>query len=158
MGNSAASRQATRATSGGLRPRTATRGVETVKDGQCPKCGSHEIYASTAGPGIGTDNWCWYVKTADSASVSRDDQTLLCTSCGYWENYLRNPKVMADIVGTTGGKNWVKVSPAGWRPDPAKRHELRYWDGTMWTSWVSDAGETSDDPIRPEPGFFMLGD
>lgn len=128
-----------------------------VKDGKCPKCGSHEIYASTEGPGIAPKNWMWYVSTANGVEISLDDQTLLCTSCGYWENYLRNPKAIADIVVNAGGRNWVKVTPAGWNEDPSKRHELRYWDGTMWTSSVSDGGVVSDDPIRPEPGPFMAG-
>jgi len=129
-----------------------------VKNGECPKCGSQEIYASTDGPGIAPDHWFWLIETANSVEISRDDQTLLCASCGYWENYLRNPKVVADIVANAGGKNWVKVSPAGWMEDPTKRHELRYWDGTMWTSAVSDGGVASDDQIRPEPGPFMAGE
>ena len=37
-------------------------------------------------------------------------------------------------------------SPAAWHPDPLKRHEYRYWDGTRWTEQVSDAGEQSVDP------------
>jgi hypothetical protein len=99
----------------------------------------------------------WRVDTAYSAVVSRDDQTLLCTSCGYWENYLRHPEAVADIVANAGGENWIKVTSAGWNEDPSKQHELRYWDGTMWTSSVSDGGVASDDPIRPEPGHFMAG-
>ncbi len=36
--------------------------------------------------------------------------------------------------------------PAAWYPDPEERHELRYWDGRSWTTHVSDAGITSQDP------------
>jgi hypothetical protein len=40
-----------------------------------------------------------------------------------------------------------------WRPDPAGRHEYRFWDGERWTSSVSDGGITSDEPydgtVRP---------
>ncbi len=32
---------------------------------------------------------------------------------------------------------------AGWYPDPQAKHELRYWDGSGWTSNVSDAGQAS---------------
>jgi Protein of unknown function (DUF2510)/Fibronectin type III domain len=39
--------------------------------------------------------------------------------------------------------------PAGWYTDPAARHERRYWDGTDWTSQVSDGGVTGTD----QPGF-----
>ena len=126
-----------------------------MKNGECPKCGSHEIYASTTGPGIAPENWRWNVATAHGAKVSVDDQTLLCAACGYWENYLRNPDAVADIVANAGGEHWVKVSPAGWMADPTGRHELRYWDGTMWTSSVSDHGTLSDDPIRLKRGPFV---
>jgi hypothetical protein len=29
---------------------------------------------------------------------------------------------------------------AAWRIDPYRRHELRYWDGRIWTDHVSDLG------------------
>ncbi len=38
--------------------------------------------------------------------------------------------------------------PAAWHPDPAKRHEFRWWDGLRWTEHVSDRGQTSTDPIQ----------
>jgi hypothetical protein len=46
---------------------------------------------------------------------------------------------------------WKKQSPAwpaSWHPDPLKRHELRYWNGSTWTEHVAD-GEvlTTDPPI-----------
>lgn len=118
-----------------------------MRNGECPKCGSHEIYASKEGPGIAPESFTWYVLDAHRAGISLEDRTFLCSGCGYWENYLQNRKVIADIVANNGGRNWVKVTPAGWQPDPSGRHETRYWDGTVWTSSVSDNGVTSDDPI-----------
>jgi hypothetical protein len=38
-------------------------------------------------------------------------------------------------------------APAKWHPDPTKRHELRYWNGTEWTHHVADAGVQAIDPI-----------
>lgn len=38
-------------------------------------------------------------------------------------------------------------APGAWHPDPAHRHELRYWDGQRWTEHVSDHGRTSSDPV-----------
>jgi uncharacterized protein YxjI len=38
-----------------------------------------------------------------------------------------------------------------WYPDPSRRHELRFWDGTTWTPHVSDAGVVGLDEID-EPG------
>ena len=37
--------------------------------------------------------------------------------------------------------------PPGWHPDPMQRHEFRYWNGTSWTSSVSDAGVQSEDLV-----------
>lgn len=42
----------------------------------------------------------------------------------------------------TGGTS----APAGWYPDPASRHEFRYWDGNRWTEHVSDRQQVSSDP------------
>lgn len=40
------------------------------------------------------------------------------------------------------------VAPApAWYPDPGARHQLRYWDGSVWTDAVSDGGVRSDDPL-----------
>jgi hypothetical protein len=36
---------------------------------------------------------------------------------------------------------------AQWLADPAGVHELRWWDGTAWTSQVSDNGATSEDSL-----------
>jgi hypothetical protein len=37
-------------------------------------------------------------------------------------------------------------TPAGWYPDPSGRFELRYWDGTQWTEYVSRGGQQYTDP------------
>ena len=39
--------------------------------------------------------------------------------------------------------------PAGWLPDPLRRYEYRYWDGTQWTDHVSRAEVTYSDPVAP---------
>ena len=40
----------------------------------------------------------------------------------------------------------VPSVPADWYPDPARRYEYRYWDGSKWTDNVSRAGVTYKDP------------
>lgn len=35
--------------------------------------------------------------------------------------------------------------PANWYPDPSKRFELRYWNGTTWTEHVATGGVQSTD-------------
>jgi hypothetical protein len=42
--------------------------------------------------------------------------------------------------------------PAGWQRDPYARHQLRYWDGAVWTAHVSDDGAQGVDvPPGGEP-------
>ncbi|HUC38258.1 MAG TPA: DUF2510 domain-containing protein [Acidimicrobiales bacterium] len=36
--------------------------------------------------------------------------------------------------------------PPSWQPDPAGRHEVRWWDGVRWTEHVLDRGQPSVDP------------
>jgi len=40
----------------------------------------------------------------------------------------------------------------GWYPDPLARFEHRYWDGTIWTEWVSTDGQLAID-TEPVPGY-----
>ena len=37
--------------------------------------------------------------------------------------------------------------PPAWHADPTGRHQLRYWDGSRWTSHVSDGGAQATDPV-----------
>jgi hypothetical protein len=39
------------------------------------------------------------------------------------------------------------LPPVGpqWAPDPVGRHEFRFWNGTRWTTQVSDDGVISSD-------------
>ena len=47
----------------------------------------------------------------------------------------------------------MSETPADWYPDPYGRHELRYWDGEMWTDHVSSNGKQSTDPAaQAAPG------
>lgn len=42
-----------------------------------------------------------------------------------------------------------QVVPPAWHPDPTGAHQLRYWDGRVWTEHVSDDGVTGTDPLEP---------
>lgn len=42
---------------------------------------------------------------------------------------------------------------AGWYPDPAMRHEARFWDGFKWTERVADHGTEGIDPV---PGIEVV--
>ncbi len=41
--------------------------------------------------------------------------------------------------------------PSGWYPDPAGRHEQRYWHEGRWTEHVADGGRRNSDPPTPAP-------
>jgi hypothetical protein len=38
-------------------------------------------------------------------------------------------------------------TPAGWYDDPTRGGRLRYWDGSQWTEWVNEHGQTVSEPI-----------
>jgi Protein of unknown function (DUF2510) len=42
--------------------------------------------------------------------------------------------------------------PAGWYPDPERGHQFRYYDGSLWTSHVSDNGVVTYAPVHA-PGI-----
>jgi len=42
---------------------------------------------------------------------------------------------------------------AGWHPDPVGGHELRYWDGAIWTDHVSDDGVETTGPLDQSPSL-----
>jgi predicted nucleic-acid-binding Zn-ribbon protein len=121
-----------------------------MSDGKCPKCGSPDYFASKDGPGIADDHLGWGMLTARSATYTTTGRTLLCTACGYWESYVTDKALLAEIFSLDGGTRWSRIVPADWKPDPTGRHELRYWDGIAWTSSVSDDGAVSEDAIEPE--------
>jgi hypothetical protein len=58
------------------------------------------------------------------------------------------PGTQVPPAGSPPGSPPGAVStPPSWQPDPAGRHEYRYWDGTSWTEHVSDSGEQTTDPL-----------
>jgi|GEM_PF-3601646 len=127
-----------------------------MRDGVCPKCGSHNVLMSSFPAGIWNDSDGVLVGQAvhcgpepsglgHQVAFVKGWRTFLCPSCGYCEFYIDDPGAIAEIANATGG-GWTRAIPAGWLPDPAGRHELRYWDGLRWTSNVSDGGSQSNDP------------
>jgi len=121
-----------------------------MRNGECPRCGSHDIFASKNKPGIAAESIGWNMLTSKGATWEDSGQTLLCAGCGYWESYVTNKAYISEIVDHDGGINWARVIPANWKPDPTGRHQLRYWDGSEWTSSVSDDGTVSDDATESE--------
>src|SRR2546421_1446561 len=46
-----------------------------------------------------------------------------------------------------GIEHAMSPSPAGWYPDPDRRHQFRYYDGSLWTEHVADDGSIAHAPI-----------
>ncbi len=46
----------------------------------------------------------------------------------------------------------MSSTPQGWFPDPAGRHQLRWWNGRAWAAAVADDGVQSFDPDGLSPG------
>jgi hypothetical protein len=49
------------------------------------------------------------------------------------------------------------ATPPGWFPDPLERYEHRYFNGTTWTSDVSNNGQRMVDPLGTGPGYGATG-
>lgn len=62
-----------------------------------------------------------------------------------WDRLLAAPP--PSRTDSLGGPAWSP--PPGWHPDPARRHELRWWDGARWTEHASTGGVTVVDPVTP---------
>lgn len=80
-----------------------------MKNGQCPKCSSREVYASLEGGGIG-DGFAIHVLDDQSMKPTRSWQTFLCAACGYYENYLLDEVRIARIVEDPQKAGWKKVN------------------------------------------------
>lgn len=54
---------------------------------------------------------------------------------------------MTDTPHNTLNQDAGGQTPASWYPDPAGRHEYRWFDGNQWTDHVSSHGKQSIDPV-----------
>ncbi|HUA96008.1 MAG TPA: DUF2510 domain-containing protein [Acidimicrobiales bacterium] len=54
-----------------------------------------------------------------------------------------NPKQRTSLPATDSSAS----VPAGWKADPTGRHQFRYWDGSLWTENVADAGIQARDAV-----------
>ncbi|MHA3724452.1 phospholipid scramblase-related protein [Leucobacter sp. HY1910] len=51
----------------------------------------------------------------------------------------------------------AETVPANWYPDPTKRHDLRYWDGSLWTDHVVTQHIQAVDPLSPRLDVVKSG-
>lgn len=93
---------------------------------------------------------------------------IVCSSCGQRAQYgkpcatcsaaairivvradaaAKSPEAVKTSVPSTTPERRTATAGAGWIPDPTSRHELRYWNGSVWTEHVTDATVTGIDPL-----------
>jgi putative membrane protein len=78
----------------------------------------------------------WRDRTVEEADDLMDDLAALSRAARQREEESRTAPLPA-------------AAGPGWFPDPAGRHQLRYWDGVVWTAHVLDASVAGDDPLPP---------
>jgi hypothetical protein len=85
---------------------------------------------------------CWLTMTAKPDGSPKFNLNLV-EDLDNWDVARGNIPVKDEpvVVGAAA------AAPADWLPDPTGRHQLRYWDGSAWTSHVADDGVTSTDPL-----------
>jgi predicted RNA-binding Zn-ribbon protein involved in translation (DUF1610 family) len=75
-----------------------------MKDGKCPKCGSHTVYTKQNGLQLGENQKGVMVFTSFMTSPTAT-VAYICTACGYFENYIADPKKLSEVAG-----KWTAVS------------------------------------------------
>ena len=70
-----------------------------MRDGQCPKCNSKTVYSKQGG--VGSTHIHVYTGIL---SVPVEILSFVCTTCGYFENYIADENKLADVA-----QKWDKV-------------------------------------------------
>ena len=73
-----------------------------MRNGQCPKCNSTTIYSLPQGVYFYAGN-AFHVHTG-SLSMGIAYVSFVCTTCGYFENYIADPNRLAEVAS-----KWQKV-------------------------------------------------
>jgi hypothetical protein len=55
------------------------------------------------------------------------------------------------VTPTVVGDAHSPSASGAWHPDPTRRSELRWWDGSRWTDHVATQGRVMSDPVVREP-------
>ena len=81
--------------------------------------------------------YCAFLRRPTSASTS----STTATSTPFQATAQATTQIMATAASSS-------AAPAAWYPDPSKRFELRYWDGSEWTEHVARGGQQfTDQPV-----------
>jgi len=74
-----------------------------MKNGICPKCSQRSVYRLE--DGIGSSE-CQYISKGGWGKTTTTFDSYLCTSCGYFENYVSK---LSHLEAIANGGKWKKV-------------------------------------------------
>jgi hypothetical protein len=77
-----------------------------MQDGICPNCKATTIFMQKNGIQFGEADGV-YIFASAAASVSKIN-SYVCTSCGYFQNFLAAPEMLAKI---SASDKWTRVNP-----------------------------------------------
>jgi putative membrane protein len=110
--------------------------------------GLASVHADAAGTRVEAE---FRDRTADDADAIVEDLTVLSRRARRESSPEAPPPAAPAVAGATGDTAANAPQPvevaAGWYPDPASRHQLRYWDGAGWTGHVVDGAVAGTDPL-----------
>ncbi len=132
----------------------------------CPVCGS-DIWLSADQGRIARDvanaygSWSAHRSSDEqyNAEASRLLRTVEPVEREIERRRSGRPDEPDDVASALPSRDFAES--AAWRADPSGRHELRFWDGSEWTAYVSDTGATGSDTVLtpsaagwyPDPGL-----
>ncbi|MEJ2040846.1 MAG: hypothetical protein P8X55_18235 [Desulfosarcinaceae bacterium] len=74
-------------------------------NGRCPRCNSQTVYKKINGVVTDASNKVYVRGTAAFGTPASDRMTLVCTTCGHYENYIADKSVLKKVA-----QKWEKVS------------------------------------------------
>ena len=76
-----------------------------MKNGQCPKCKSSNVFKSKDGFSMGGHSVTLAIFSGSLGSMPASCDSYVCTECGYFENYIISKDRLQEVQ-----KNWTKVT------------------------------------------------
>ena len=132
----------------------------------CPVCGSGKWLSAEQGEmarNVAIAYGSWAAHQSSNEQYNAEASRLLRSLAPVEQEIERRRREIADepddVASALPSRDFA--DSASWRADPSGRHELRFWDGSEWTAYVSDAGKTGSDTVLtpsatgryPDPGL-----
>ncbi len=118
-------------------PMVKTQSVRRIEGPLQRRLGLATVHLDSAGKRIRAE---FRDRSVEEADRLVDDLTALSRAARQQEQQM----TLGTSVQTSAGTG---AAAAGWFPDPVGRHQLRYWDGSVWTGHVRDREVAGVDPL-----------